>query len=200
MRRKRIYTIPERQGKAAIVNKGQSVRVINTHGQQVVDAWVFNLHDVTEFQSNEHTRATLVKLMFSPGDCLYSNRRRPMLKVEKDTSGGVHDLLMAACDTHRYEMLGCTEYHENCTDNLRQAMTDIGYEAPDVPSPINIFMNIPWSDDGELKWMPPVCSPGDYIQFQANMDCIFVFSACPQDLLPVNGEGGQPTEAHYQIL
>jgi hypothetical protein len=25
-------------------------------------------------------------------------------------------------------------------------------------------------------------------------------SACPQDILPINGAARQPTEAHYQIL
>jgi uncharacterized protein len=25
-------------------------------------------------------------------------------------------------------------------------------------------------------------------------------SACPQDILPINGRAGKPTEAHYQIL
>jgi len=25
-------------------------------------------------------------------------------------------------------------------------------------------------------------------------------SACPQDILMINGEAGKPTEAHYQII
>jgi uncharacterized protein len=25
-------------------------------------------------------------------------------------------------------------------------------------------------------------------------------SACPQDILPINGRAGRPTEAHYQII
>jgi uncharacterized protein YcgI (DUF1989 family) len=35
-------TIPARKGIATRVNKGQIVRVINTHGEQVVDTWAFN--------------------------------------------------------------------------------------------------------------------------------------------------------------
>ena len=41
-----IVTIPARRGKAARVNKGQSVKVINTHGEQVVDTWAFNADDL----------------------------------------------------------------------------------------------------------------------------------------------------------
>ena len=194
------HTIPARLGKAAVARKGQAVRVINTHGSQVVDTWAFRLNDLSEFQSNEHTRPTLMNMMFKPGDSLYTNKRRSILEVEEDTSGGIHDLLMAACDDYRYKLLGCTEYHDNCSDNLINAMKEIGFDAPEVPSPMNLFMNIPWTQEGNLAWEAPTSKPGDYIQFRASMDCIMVFSACPQDILPINGVGRNPTEAHFAIF
>ncbi len=191
--------IPARHGKATPVNKGQSIRIINTYGSQVVDTWIFNRHDLHEFQSNEHTRATLLKMRFSPGDPLYTNRRRPIVIVEKDTSPGIHDMLMAACDNYRYQLLGCTEYHDNCTDNLASGMRELGYDIPETPSPINIFMHIPWTMEGGLSFDPPVTAPGQYVQFRTTMDCIFAFSACPQDILPINGVNGEITDAHFQI-
>ena len=36
-----IITIPARSGKAAYAEAGQRIKVINTHGQQVVDTWAF---------------------------------------------------------------------------------------------------------------------------------------------------------------
>ncbi len=200
MSENQLITIPARSGKAEIISLGQSFQVVNTYGAQVVDTWAFNLHDLNEFQSNEHTRPTLLNMTFKPGDCLYTNRRRPIIEVEEDISGGVHDLLMAACDNYRYKLLGCTEYHDNCQDNLIQAMKDIGLETPEIPSPMNLFMNIPWTPTGQLSWDPPVTKPGDYIQFKALMDCVIVFSACPQDILPINGVDRKPTEAHYRVL
>ena len=77
--------IPARKGKAAFVSKGQKVKVINTHGEQVVDTWAFVHHDLTEFMSMEHTRATLVKLRPAEGDHLYTNRRRPILTLVEET-------------------------------------------------------------------------------------------------------------------
>ena len=77
-------------------------------------------------------------------------------------------------------------------------MKELGFDAPEVPSPMNLFMNIPWTAQGELSWQAPVSKAGDYIQFRATMDCIMVFSACPQDILPINGLN--PTEAHFQIF
>ena len=195
-----VRTIPARRGSAAFVQRGQMVRVINTHGEQVVDTWAFVRHDPREFMSMEHTRATLVKIMPGVGDCLYTIRRRAILKIVEDTSPGIHDTLMAACDSHRYGLLGCTEYHDNCTDNLWAAMRSLGLTPPETPCPLNLFMNIPWQSGGELSFDPPVTRPGDSITFEAQLDAVMAFSACPQDLLPVNGTAGRPTEAHFQIF
>jgi uncharacterized protein YcgI (DUF1989 family) len=195
-----VRTIPARRGAAAFVQQGQMVKVINTHGEQVVDTWAFVRHDLREFMSMEHTRATLVKIMPGAGDCLYTTRRRPILKIVQDTSPGIHDTLMAACDSHRYGLLGCTEYHDNCTDNLAQALGDLGLTSAETPSPWNLFMNIPVEADGSLSFQPPVCKPGDYVLLRAEMDCVVAFSTCPQDMVPINGVDCVPTEAHFQVL
>jgi uncharacterized protein len=193
-------TIPARKGNAAVVGKGQKVKVVNTHGAQVVDTWAFSRYDLLELMSMEHTRPTLQKMMPGVGDHLYSNRRRPMLTFIEDTTPGLHDTLMAACDNYRYQLLGCTEYHDNCTDNLAAALKMLGLTPPETPSPLNLFMNIPWTAEGRLSWGTPVSKPGDYVILEAAMDLVMVFSACPQDILPINGAACVPTEAHVQIF
>ena len=60
-------------------------------------------------------------------------------------------------------------------------------------------MNIPWQRAGALSFDPPVTRPGDSITFEAQLDAVMIFSACPQDILPINGTAGQPTEAHFRI-
>jgi len=193
-------TIPARRGKAARVLKGQSVKVINSHGEQVVDTWAFNADDLTEFLSMAHSRATLTKIIPGLGDALVTNRRRPIVTLVEDTSPGIHDTLLAACDDYRYGLLGCTEYHDNCTDNLYAAMRRLGLTPPEVPSPLNLFMNIPVLEGLRLAFGEPVTKPGDYVVLRAEMDIVIAFSACPQDILPINGKAGTPTEAHFEIL
>jgi uncharacterized protein YcgI (DUF1989 family) len=193
-------TIPARRGRAAFVDQGQKVKIINTHGDQVVDTWAFARDNLWEFMSMEHTRATLVKICPKIGDCLYTNQRRPILKLVQDTTLGVHDSLMAACDNPRYQLLGCTEYHDNCTDNLIACMEEIGLKTPEIPSPLNLFMNIPWTMDGQLSWQAPASKPGDFVVLEAQLDLVIAFSACPQDILPINGIDRTTTEAHFQIL
>ncbi|MFQ6028733.1 MAG: DUF1989 domain-containing protein [Dehalococcoidia bacterium] len=195
-----LVTIPARKGKAAWLKAGQQIQVINTHGQQVIDTWAFSREDLTEFLSMEHSRTALARTLPKVGDGLVTNRRRPILQLEEDTSGGIHDTLLAACDRYRYQLLGCVDYHDNCTDNLASALDELGLVPPETPCPWNLFMNIPVAPDGSLSFEPPVCRPGDYVLLRAEMDCVIVFSACPQDLVPINGVACQPTEAHFQIL
>jgi uncharacterized protein len=192
-------TIPARSGKAARVRQGQSVTVTNTHGSQVVDTWAFNAEDLGEWMSMEHSRPYYMKLRPEVGDTLVTNRRRPILTLVEDTSGGVHDTLIAACDQPRYALLGVTEYHDNCADNLTAGLAELGITKPVTPSPLNLFMHIPWTAEGELSWEEPLSQPGSYVTLRAEMDLVIAFSACPQDILPINGRVGQPTEAHFRI-
>jgi len=195
-----IIEIPARKGKAARVRKGQMVKVINTRGQQVVDTWAFNAEDLREFMSMEHSRVSIGGILPKVGSAFVTNKRRPILTVVEDTSGGIHDTLIAACDRYRYEGLGCTEYHDNCTDNLAAGLAKLGLTPPETPSPLNLFMNIPVIDGNAIEFCPPVSTPRSYIALRAEMDCILAFSACPQDMIPINGTGMRPTEAHFEII
>jgi uncharacterized protein YcgI (DUF1989 family) len=60
-------------------------------------------------------------------------------------------------------------------------------------------MNIPWTPDGTLSWAEPISTPGSYVRLRAEMDLVVAFSACPQDILPINGRTGHTTEAHFGV-
>ena len=195
-----LHTIPARSGKAARVKKGRAIRIINTHGEQVVDTWAFRDGDLDEYMAMDATRAYNQRLSPIVGDRLVTNRRRPILTLEEDTSPGRHDTLMAACDRWRYGLLGVEGYHDNCADNLTHGLAELGLQETHTPAPINLFMNIPWQMDGGLSWEAPLSRPGDYVLLRAEMDCVVAMSACPQDILPINGKTGNPTEAHFEIM
>lgn len=195
-----LITIPARRGKALRVPAGGRVKVINTHGSQVVDTWAFNAEDLSEFMSMEHSRPSFMRLRPKVGDSFLTNRRRPIVTLVEDTTPGLHDTLIAACDLPRYGLLGVEGYHDNCQDNLHAGLAELGLRAPETPSPLNLFMNIPWTEDGALAWGEPASKPGDYVVLRAEMEAVFAFSACPQDILPINGSLRQPTEAHLAVF
>jgi uncharacterized protein YcgI (DUF1989 family) len=195
-----LIEIPARRGKAVHLRRGQTVRVVNTRGQQVVDTWAFGAGDIAEFMSMEHSRVAIGRIIPGIGDTLVTNRRQPILTLTEDTSGGIHDTLFAACDRWRYEGLGCTGYHDNCTDNLAAALAELGLVPPETPAPLNLFMNIPVIDGNRVEIRPPVSTPGSHVSLRAEADCIVAFSACPQDIVPINGLALRPTEAHFEVL
>src|SRR5436309_14581347 len=67
--------IPARKGKAARLRKDQTVKVINTKGQQVVDTWAFNAEDLREFMSMEHSRVSIGGIIPKIGSVFVTNRR-----------------------------------------------------------------------------------------------------------------------------
>lgn len=198
MAKGKLIEIKARHGKGAFVKKGQKIKVINTHGTQVVDTWAFNSENLREFMSMEHCRVWVQNYRVHRGDALVTNKRRPILKWIEDTSPGVHDTMLAACDRYRYQLLGCKEYHRNCNDNLWEAMIELGCHISETPSPLNLWQNTPVEKGGKVVNLPTVSKKGDYVLFRAEMDAIVCFSACPQDIIPINSKS--PKSAHFQIL
>lgn len=195
-----LQLLPAREGRAARLSQGQRVRLINTHGSQVVDSWAFMAADPTEFMSMEHSRVGIGRVNPKRGDTLLSNHRRPILTLVEDTTPGAHDTLIAACDRYRYEQLGAKGPHANCTENLRTALHALGVVPPETPAPLNLFMNIPIAADGAIRFEPTLSQPGDFVTLRAERDVIVVFSACPQDMVPINGRDMIPRDVHYEIL
>jgi uncharacterized protein YcgI (DUF1989 family) len=191
--------IPARHAKAVLVRKGETIEVINTHGNQVLDTWAFNADDVSENMSMEHTRSVNSRIYAVAGDVLSSNRRRPMLRFTSDTSPGRHDTLLCACNQAVYTELGVRDYHRNCQDNLYEALEAFEAVPPSAPSPLNLFMNVTVGPDGAVIRKPPASKPGDTVEFTAEMDVIVVFSSCPQDITPVNGPSLTPSDAHFRV-
>jgi uncharacterized protein YcgI (DUF1989 family) len=232
------HTIPARSSVAVRLDKTQRLTVINTHGTQVVDFWAFVLPEPESLSttrthttttplpihlSMSHTRASTLHLSPLPGDTLVTNLREPILQLISDSTPGVHDTLIAACDRARYRQLisnaAEADQHANCVDNLHAAIardTGSAYAfqpatttaVATAPDPLNLFMNIPVtpltlipdvpvSGGAQLSFEPPRCGPGANVVFEAVVDCLVVMSACPQDRVKVNNMA--PTEAHFIV-
>jgi uncharacterized protein YcgI (DUF1989 family) len=184
--------LPARQGTAVVLAASERLEIINREGGQVVDWWALAhpRDGEDEYASMEHTRAALRRLVPRVGDAIYSTRRRPLLTLVADSSPGVHDTLIAACDPERYRLLGGAPDHPSCAQNFAAAIAEHGRSLPRAPAPLNLFMAIPWSQDGELAFEPSPAQAGDSVTFQAETDVLVVVSACPMDLNPINATMG----------
>ena len=184
-------TVPGSHGRAVRVSAGETVRVVNTHGTQVVDFWALRADRPDIAMSMQHSRIVWRNLRPRPGDEMLDEERAVILTFVEDTSPGVHDTVIAACDPIRYAQLGAPPDHRSCCTNFTEALADLSItRAVPVPAPLNLFMNIPWDLDGNISFEPTVSKPGDSVLFRAEVDVIVVASACPQDIVPINGPGG----------
>jgi uncharacterized protein YcgI (DUF1989 family) len=186
--------VPAREGRGVRVAAGQRFRVVDPEGGQVGDLFAFCANDVSEYHSAEHTRVFVDGLFPKVGEAFVTNRRRPILRFEADDSPGVHDMLCAACDEARYAGLGVEGHHASCEENLRRAMAQLGHPQIEVPQPINLFMHIPVRPDGTIGWEPALTKPGDSVTMRAELDCLVVLSACPQDIVVINNHAPGPLE------
>ncbi|KAK2684112.1 protein of unknown function DUF1989 [Fusarium oxysporum f. sp. vasinfectum] len=160
--------LPARQGVAIPLEQGQSLQVINTHGKQVIDLWAFNPKDSHDYLSTSHTRAMLSSISLRKGNNLYSSRRKPIMTLVDDT-----------------------------TPALRE-FPEIKVRDDWVPDPLNLFMNVAVDHHGGIDIRNPTSDKGQYVILRATADLVVVMSACPQDMVNVNGEG--PADCEYRVI
>ena len=190
--------------KAALVrlDEGCVFRVIDVEGCQIADMFTLSAADIGEYFSPALTRQVIFRLTPSPGDILYSNRRRPMLTFLHDTSPGRHDMAFAPCDPGFYVALGAEDSHPNCRDNFYRAMSALDLSMEPPPDPFNLFQNTVPGRDGDFEVGQTLSKAGDYVEFRAEMDVVVVVTACSVDL-PVEGIEpicGKSTPLRIQVV
>ncbi len=189
-------TVSGSHARAVRINAGGTVQVINTHGTQVVDFWAIRVDHPEIAMSMQHSRVRWRNLRPHPGDEMLDEERAVIMTMISDTSPGVHDTVIAACDQFRYEQLGAAPGHRSCCANFDEALAELSIvRTSRVPAPLNLFMNIPWDLDGNITFEPTVSAPGDSVLFRAEVDVVVIASACPMDIVPINGPaGGKPVD------
>jgi uncharacterized protein len=181
--------VPAKLGAGLTLRKGQHLRVIDPEGGQTGDLMAFS-QDGTQRLSNGRTFDYGGKIYVSTGDVLWSDKSNPMLTFVSDDVGR-HDFLYSACSIEMYRIqYGVTGYHPNCTDNLCNALRELGVNPEPLPSPLNLFMNVAVQPDGRLVFSPPRSRAGDAVVLRAEMDLVIAISSCPASTC----NGGAPAK------
>ena len=197
-------SVPAREGRAFEVAKGGRFRIVTPEGQQAADFFAYNARVVGEWLSANHTWIKNRRVKLRDGDEFQSRYRRPLLRLTEDGAGGVHDLMIPACDQIRYEQLGHQGPHASCSENLATAMRRLGHEIAVVPQPVNFFTHTVVESDGAFNSPPNPVAAGAFVELEALMDVICVVSACPFDLnldgWTINSPDRGPTALEVEFL
>ncbi len=200
--------VPPKQARALFVRSGETLRVTDLEGQQVVDVALFNARNFRERLSLSYslTRYAMQQaaarrgetlpddLMsrdwLSEGDILMSTIYSPMMTIVRDTPTpkGVHKVHQRMCNRRFYESFGIFGV-DGCHEAISRAVAPYGIRPEDIPDTLDLFMNY-HHDCARRCWVAaaPVSKCGDYVELRAEMDCLVALSNCPEDMIsPING-------------
>ncbi|MBJ3777894.1 urea amidolyase associated protein UAAP2 [Acuticoccus mangrovi] len=182
-------------GWSGLVKKGQSIRIVDSCGQQAVDTLFYNAHDTSERYSAQDTLQAARYAYIRAGTTLISNDGNPMLTMTADTVG-YHDTSAGACsvESNTVRFGHETRHLHACRENFVVEAARWGMQKRDIVSNINFFMNVPIEPDGRLAIVDGLSEPGNYVELVALMDVICLISNCPQINNPCNGFDPTPIE------
>jgi urea carboxylase-associated protein 1 len=178
---------------SGVVRKGQTIRIIDSEGQQAVDTLFYKADDFGERYSGQDTLRVNGNAYVGLGTKVVSNEGNVMLTVTADSCGR-HDTSAGACscESNSVRFGHETKYLHACRDNFVLEVSKHGMGKRDVVPNINFFMNVPIEPSGQMTIVDGLSAPGDHVELLAEMDVLCVISNCPQINNPCNGFNPTP--------
>ena len=187
----REIEVPARQARAADVDRGQVLQIIDLEGRQVGDLAAYMRASPDEYMSPAHWLSCITHFVPQVGEEVFSNHRRPLMRILRDDVG-THDIVVPCCDPERFERDYGVPEHPSCLSSLQRALVEHGSEW-DLRGEVcwNVFMNNR-HEEGSIVTHEPEHGAGAAIDLEVLEDLTVVLSACPQDLSPCNAYDPTP--------
>ena len=181
-----------------VVERGQTLRILDLEGRQAVDTLFYNANDPAERYSMCDTIRAAGNVYLTAGTILRSNRGNALLEIVADTCGR-HDTLGGACsaesNTVRYAL--AKKCMHSCRDSWLLAIAEhpeFALDKRDITHNINFFMNVPVTAAGGLTFADGISAAGKYVELKASMNVLTLISNCPQLNNPCNDYNPTPIE------
>ncbi len=181
-----------------VIEKGQTIRIVDSEGNQAADTLFYNADDVTERYSVTDTIREQGNLYLTAGSLLKTNENNTLLEITADTCGR-HDTVGGACSTEsntvRYDLE--KRCMHACRDSWMLAIAEheeYQLTKDDITHNINFFMNVPVTKEGGLTFEDGISAPGKYVELTAHMNVLVLISNCPQLNNPCNAYNPTPIE------
>jgi urea carboxylase-associated protein 1 len=176
-----------------IIRRGQTLRIIDSEGQQAVDALLYCAENPAERYSAQDTLRMQRSAYVGLGTALVSNKGRVMARITAD-SCGQHDTSAGccSCESNAVRFGEETRYQHACRENFILELSRHGLTKRDIVANLNFFMNVPIDPSGNFTVVDGISAPGNHVDITAEMDVLFVISNCPQINNPCNGFNPTP--------
>jgi urea carboxylase-associated protein 1 len=178
-----------------VLAAGETLRIVDLHGNQAVDTLFFDAHEYANRYSAVDTLREQGSAYLTLGSRLLALDGGPLVTITDDTCGR-HDTLGGACsqESNVVRYGEHTRHMHACRNTfLAQALAwGRGLEKRDLTANVNFFMNVPLTPDGGLTFEDGISAPGKYVQLRADRDTLVLISNCPQLNNPCNGYDPTP--------
>ena len=183
---------------SAVVKAGQTVQIIDLHGNQAVDTLFYAADDHAVRYSAQATIAVQRNIFLTTGSVLRAADGTALMTIVADDVGN-HDTIAGACskESNSLRYGHHTAHQHACAENFLAEGAKWGLGKRDIVSNINFFMNVPVEADGTLGIVDGLSAPGKSLTLRADIDTLVLVSNCPQINNPCNGF--DPTEVRMVI-
>lgn len=213
------HTVTAGHGFAFNVKAGTHFRVVDLHGEQVVDmvAWVepypkssirasgpastmsstTSITMPVEYLSMSNSRYHLSGVHPALSEHLYTNASRPIFTLVADTCKS-HDMTFMCCHPEFYDEMDL-HGHRACASNISEAVSALKGKHMShlqVTDPFNTFQNTP---NYTLKPLGN-SKKGDYVEWKVVRDALVAVSSCPFDQGGFNGGKITDVEVVWDIV
>ncbi|GAB2464782.1 urea carboxylase-associated protein 1 [Conyzicola lurida] len=181
-------TVERRGPWSKLLTAGQSLTIVDLHGNQAVDFLVYDAHDTAIRYSAQQTMARQGNIFLTTGSTLLANTGDALMTIVEDEVGR-HDTIGGACSKESNSLrYGAHTVHEHaCVENFLAEGARWGLGKRDLVSNVNFYMNVPVEPDGVLGIVDGISAPGLSLTLRADRDVIVLVSNCPQINNPCNG-------------
>jgi hypothetical protein len=183
------------EGLMLMVERGQTLRIVDLEGNQAVDTLFYDAHDPLNRYSAVDTIREQGSIYLSTGTRLLSIEGDALMSIVADTCGR-HDTLGGACaaESNQVRYALDKKYMHACRDTflLTLACCTKHFTKRDLTANVNFFMNVPVTPEGKLTFEDGVSGPGRYVELLAARDVRVLISNCPQLNNPCNAYNPTP--------
>jgi urea carboxylase-associated protein 1 len=180
--------VPARAAFSAVIRQGETLAIIDLHGNQAVDFLVYDAADTSKRYSAAATITAQRNIFLTTGSVLRTADGTPLMTIVDDTCGR-HDTIGGACskESNSLRYGQHTRHQHACVENFLSEGARWGLGKRDLVSNVNWYMNVPVEADGTLGIVDGISSPGLVVRLRAETDVLVLVSNCPQVNNPCNG-------------
>ncbi|MGY3692874.1 urea carboxylase-associated protein 2 [Bradyrhizobium sp. USDA 3240] len=165
------------------LNRGETLRIVNSSGTSTVSLLAWNSADTAERLNHADTIKVQWAARLQKGRVLLSDMGRALLGIIEDSSAA-HDAVVGGSTAATNQAKYGEGNFRNTRDNFILAAAKLGLDRRDVHPCVSFFAPVAIDADGKFVWSDARRQKGDFVDLRAEMNLLIALSNCPHPLDP----------------